>query len=167
MRHFWSVALSPAPLALCMSMRAAAAQLVTRPCTPQRLAPADTCTLPGAVDLPVIATSADTHLHAAAPAVVEPVGRLGQRSQPLSPQHWTAPGRQGIKSLPIRLFTGAAHRGPGGRCQSRPGPSSIHRSLCSIAASNPSQHSPVRGSAQSTRQAKTRSTSAAWRRQTA
>lgn len=127
MRHFLSLAVPPAPLAGCMSMRAAAASLVSRPCTMQRFAPADTRTLPGAVDLPVIATPADAHLHAAALAVVEPVGRLEQRSQPLSPQHWTAPGRRGIKSLPIRLLTGAAHRGPGGRRQSRPGPSSIDR----------------------------------------
>jgi hypothetical protein len=46
-------------------------------------------------------------------AVVEPVGRLGQRPQRPLPKHWTAPSKAGIKGLPTRLPKAQCTEGPG------------------------------------------------------
>ena len=102
MRHFHSFAAAPDPLASGMQPGAAAAPLVARPRATQRLAPANARTLPATVDIAVIAALADTYLHAATSAVVEPIGRLSQRPQTPPPAALDST-RQGRHKGPAQL----------------------------------------------------------------
>lgn len=125
MRHF----LIPGTVAALpgrMMSGTAARALIARSRPTQRLTTAHSRTLSGAVDVAMIATPADAHLHRATATVVEPVARLRQTPHDPSPTHWTAAGETGIKGLPITPATGAEHRGPGGSTPiKRPGPSSF------------------------------------------
>ena len=66
----------------------------------QRLTSADHRTLARAVDISVITSRADLHLHPTTTAVIEPIGRLLQQSH--APPQGTGqhPGKAGIKGLP-------------------------------------------------------------------
>jgi hypothetical protein len=55
----------------------------------------------------VIATSANAHRHAAAPAAIQPVALL-PLLHPTPPQHWTAPGRTGLNDVRKIAPTGIA-----------------------------------------------------------
>ena len=119
MRHFPLPDRAVAALPSSMMSGTAARALIARTSPPQRLATANPRTLPGAVDVPVIATPADAHLHRTAATVVEPVGRLPQTPHDPPPQrHWTAPGEAGIKGLPTTPTKALSTEGPGVRRQS-------------------------------------------------
>lgn len=102
MSHF---RMTGAPVALSGSMTGGPTPgvLVARRRPAQRLESADPRTLTRTVNIAVVTQSADLHLHPTATAVIEPVGRLLQRSH--APPQGTGqhPGRQGIKDLPKRL----------------------------------------------------------------
>jgi hypothetical protein len=67
----------------------------------------------GAINIAVIAPTADADQHAAAPAAVQPVALL-PLLHPTPPQHWTAPGCTGLNAL-RRSPPQASHRWrPGG-----------------------------------------------------
>ena len=81
MRHYLPLAGAPGALPGRMVSCAATSVLVSRSRSVQRLATADPRTLSSAVDVAAVTSRADAHLHPAAVAVVEPVGRLLQRPQ--------------------------------------------------------------------------------------
>ena len=132
MRHF-ALPCSPAALSLGVAERPAQRALIARTSAPQRLAPAHRRTRSGAADLSVVAALAEAHLHAALSAVVQPVGRLGQRPHGCLPKHWTAPGKAGIKGSPTRLPQALRTRARESDANQTPGPSSIYPLACSIA----------------------------------
>ncbi len=74
MRHI-SLALAVAALSLGVFARSAQGALVASAGAAHRLPAGELGALPGAVQVPAIALRADAHLHPAATAVVEPVGR--------------------------------------------------------------------------------------------
>src|SRR5687768_16669214 len=87
MSHCVLLASAPATLPSCMSTRSAARALIACRGATQRLATANLGALPGAVDVAVITAAADTNLHAAATAVVEPIGRrLSGAGHPCLPE---------------------------------------------------------------------------------
>jgi hypothetical protein len=89
MRHyFWVLLLPlpPPPLPGGVQQGTGAALLVARLSATLRLAPADTRTLPGAVDVPMVAAFTDAHLHRASLTVVEPIRRLSHNPQRLPPE---------------------------------------------------------------------------------
>ena len=78
---------APATLPGRMTMRSATRALISCRGATQRLATTNLRALPGAVDVAVITAPADTHLHAAAAAVVEPIGRrLSGAGHPCLPE---------------------------------------------------------------------------------
>jgi hypothetical protein len=85
MRHFLPPPRAPPTLSSRMTHCPAVCALIARTGSAQALAPANARTVACAVNPTVIAALADAHLHAAALAVVEPVGRLLQRPQCASP----------------------------------------------------------------------------------
>jgi hypothetical protein len=99
MRHFQVLPLAVAPLSFSVFAGSTVGALVASTGAAHRLQARQLRALPGTVDIPAIALRADAHLHRAAVAVVEPVGRrlLEQPQAPPPRQHWTAPGRRGIK----------------------------------------------------------------------
>ncbi len=136
MRHFliWSAALwmprAPAPLSGRVPARASAAALVTHTgCSHTRL-PLHLRAVPGAVNLAVIAVTANAHRHPAAPAVVSPKRPLSHRNAILL-QDWTMPCAACIKA-PWSCFSHAPHRRPGVDRQIVPGPSPLRRPLARI-----------------------------------
>ena len=91
---------------------------------------------------------ADLYQHATATAVIEPVGRLLQRSH--APPQGTGqhPGRQGIKGLPNRLPKALRTEGPGSDGQSNvPGLRLIDHLPSSIAKEPTARHEPARAAA--------------------
>ncbi len=97
MRHFLRSALAPGTLLGGVQTRPAVAQLVAFTGAAQRLAPANPRALPGAVLVAAVAVPTDAHLLRAAPAVVQPIGRLACLHLPHT-QHWTTPRIAGIKA---------------------------------------------------------------------
>jgi hypothetical protein len=81
MRHFLLGSVAPTPLPRRVQTRSAQGALVTCAGAAHPLPATDPRTLPGTVDVAVVTLPADAYLHRAAPAVVEPVGRLRQRPQ--------------------------------------------------------------------------------------
>lgn len=80
MRHFLAPRAIPA-LPLGVATRSTQRLLIASPGAAHALAPSKLGTLPGAVDVAVIAGRADRHLHPAAAAVIEPIGRLLREPQ--------------------------------------------------------------------------------------
>ena len=80
MRHI-SLAGSIAALPLGMSARSTEGPLIPAAGAAHPFAACPPRALPGAVDVAVIAPEADLHLHPAAAAVIEPVGRLLEQPQ--------------------------------------------------------------------------------------
>lgn len=78
MRHFPLPGCTVAVLPGSMVSGTAACALIARTGPTQRLTTANPRTLPGAVDVAMIATPAHPHLRSTAATVVEPVGRLRQ-----------------------------------------------------------------------------------------
>lgn len=116
MRHFLRAACAPRALARSMSARPAVALLVALRGAPQRFAPAQPRTLPGAVLVAAITSATDAHLLRTAPATVQPIRLLACSHAPGS-QHWTTPRIAGIKTRRTRLYAARACRRPGGPCQ--------------------------------------------------
>jgi hypothetical protein len=114
MRHFLPPAHPPAPLPGGMAMRSTAATLIARCGSTMRLAPADPRTLTRAINVAVIATAADPHLHRTTSAVVEPIARLAQPPQCPSQNTGQCSGKAGIKDLHKRLSQALRNRGLGG-----------------------------------------------------
>jgi hypothetical protein len=114
MRHFLPPTHPPPPLPGGMTMRSTAATLIARCGSTPRLAPADPRTLSCTINVAVIATAADPHLHRTTPAVVEPIARLAQPPQCPSQNTGQCSGKAGIKGLHNGLSQGTAHRGLGG-----------------------------------------------------
>ena len=85
MRHFQLLSLAVAPLSLGVSAGSMEGALIASAGAAHRLPASEFGALPGAVQVPAIALRADADLHAAAAAVVEPIGRrlLEQPQDPL------------------------------------------------------------------------------------
>lgn len=98
MRHFQLLPLAIAPLSFGVFASSMEGALIASTSTAHGLQARPLRALTRAVDMSAIALRADAHLHPAAAAVIEPVGRrLPEQSQDPPPrQHWTAPGRRGI-----------------------------------------------------------------------
>jgi hypothetical protein len=112
MSHFRMMS-SPMTLAGGMMGGSASGMLVARRRPTLRLQATDPRTLTRTVDVAVVTGCADLHQHPATAAVVEPVGRLLQRSH--APPQGTGQhrGGQGIKGLPNRLSQALRTEGPG------------------------------------------------------
>ena len=112
MSHFRMMG-PPIPLSGGMTDGATPSVLIACGGSAQRLESAQPRTLTRAVNISVVTGRADLHQHATATAVIEPVGRLLQRSH--APPQGTGqhPGRQGIKGLPNRLPKALRTEGPG------------------------------------------------------
>lgn len=115
MRHFLPPAHPPPPLPGSMTMRSTAATLIARCGSTMRLAPADPRTLTRTINVAVIATAADPHLHRTTPAVVEPIARLAQPPQCPSQNTGQCSGKAGIKDLHKRLSQALRTEGSGVR----------------------------------------------------
>ena len=86
MRHLVLSPLPVAPLPLSMSARSTDGALVASAGAAHRLPAGELGAVPGAVQVPAIALRADAHLHPAATAVIEPIGRrLLEQPQDPSP----------------------------------------------------------------------------------
>jgi hypothetical protein len=115
MRHFLVLAYPPPHLPGGMTMRSTAATLIARCGSTTGLAPADPRTLTCAINVAVIATAADPHLHRTTPAVVEPIARLAQPPQCPSQNTGQCSGKAGIKDLHKRLSQALRTEGSGVR----------------------------------------------------
>jgi hypothetical protein len=102
---------APSPLSVRVPVRTPAAALVTRSGCPQVLPPLLARTIPGTVNLAVIAGAANAHRYPTAPALVLPVSLLTHRNA-LPLEHWTKFCGRCIKDS-WRCLTHAPHRGPG------------------------------------------------------
>ena len=120
MRHF-SPPPFTRPLPGGMTMRSPARTLIARCGPTPRLAPADPRTLTPTINVAVIATLADPHLHRTTPAVVEPIGRLAQPPQCPSQNTGQCSGKAGIKDLHKRLSQALRTEGSGLEANQIPG----------------------------------------------
>ena len=144
MRHFQLLALAIAPLSFGVFAGSMEGALVASTGTAHGLQARQLRALPRAVDVSAIAVRADAHLHPAAAAVVEPVGRrLLEQPQDPSPTALDSAGAARHNRLCKAASQGAEHRGPGVRRQSNcPGLRLFAISTRSIAeaASAPGTH---------------------------
>ena len=85
MRHILPSPLAVAPLSLSMSARSTDSALVASAGAAHRLPASELGAIPGAVQVPAITLRADAHLHPAATAVIEPIGRRLLEQQPQDP----------------------------------------------------------------------------------
>jgi hypothetical protein len=95
MRHFVPPASAPSLLTRGVMSGSTTAALIPYRRTAQRFTAADLRTALRAINIAVIATATDAHLHPAPPAVVEPIARPLQRPQRLPPKALdSTPARQ-------------------------------------------------------------------------
>lgn len=112
MRHFLLLASAPSALARGMQMGAPAAALIAVSGAAQRLPPAHVGTRPGAVQIAVIAVSAELHRCVAASTLIKPIGLwVVEHARPAL--HWTMPCCAGIKAKRKRLNPRRCVEGPG------------------------------------------------------
>jgi hypothetical protein len=114
MRHFIELTFAPCLLSSGMTLRSPTCELVARAGSTARLPARHRRTLAGAKNISVIASAADAHRYAAAPAAIQPVALLPLLHR-TPPQHWAAPGFAGLNACaedrPHRHRTAG---GPGG-----------------------------------------------------
>ncbi|HET9122530.1 MAG TPA: hypothetical protein VFN52_03395 [Acidiferrobacteraceae bacterium] len=85
MRHLLPLPLPVAPLSFSMAARSTEGALVAGTGATHRLPAGELGAVPGAVQVPAIALRANAHLHPAATAVIEPIGRRLLEQQPQDP----------------------------------------------------------------------------------
>jgi hypothetical protein len=107
MRHFIELTLAPCLLPSRVPPRSPTRALVARTGTTARLPAGHRGTLPGTKNIAAIASAADAHRHAAAPAAIQPVALL-PLLQRTPPQDWTAPCFAGINTVRKIAPTGIA-----------------------------------------------------------
>ena len=107
LRHFLDFPLTPFLLSSGVAPRSTTGTLIPGAGAPVRGAAGDRRALPGAINIAVIARTADAHQHAAAPAAIQPVALL-PLLHPKPPQHWTAPGFTGLNDVRKIAPTGIA-----------------------------------------------------------
>ena len=98
MRHFIELTLAPCLLPSGVPPRSPTRALVARTGTTARFPAGHRGTLPGTKNIAAIASAADAHRHAAAPAAIQPVA-LVPLLQRTPPQDWTAPCFAGINAV--------------------------------------------------------------------
>src|ERR1017187_7838849 len=108
MRHFVDLTLAPRLLPSGMPPSSTARALIPCAGTTARLPAGHGGTLPGTKNIAAIATAADAHRHAAAPAAIQPVA-LFPLLHRTSPQDWTAPCFAGINTV-RKIAPQASHR---------------------------------------------------------
>jgi hypothetical protein len=107
MRHFVDLTFAPGLLPSGVPPGSTTGALVPGAGASVRRAPGYCCTLPGTKNIAVIASPADAHRHAAAPAAIQPVA-LFPILHRTPPQDWTAPCFAGINALRKVAPTGIA-----------------------------------------------------------
>ena len=107
MRHFLKLTLAPRLLSSGVPPGATAGALVPCAGTTARLPAGYGSAVAGTKDVAVIASTADAHRHAAAPAAIQPVA-LPPLLHRTPPQHWTAPGFAGLNDVRKIAPTGIA-----------------------------------------------------------
>ena len=115
MRHFLALAYPPAHLSGGVPVRSAAGALIARAGAAARLPLSGPRTRTRTINVAVIATAADPHLHRTTPAVVEPIARLGPPLQCPSRNTGQCSGKAGIKGLHNRLSQALRTEGSGVR----------------------------------------------------